>query len=33
MMDIEDGLIVQHRVYWGWVGFRSLAPLIAKRSG
>jgi steroid Delta-isomerase len=24
MMDIANGLIVHHRVYWGWVGFRSL---------
>src|SRR6202012_241388 len=20
IMDIEDGLIIHHRVYWGWVG-------------
>ncbi|WP_431823991.1 nuclear transport factor 2 family protein [Burkholderia sp. F1] len=24
VMDIDRGLIVHHRVYWGWVGFRSL---------
>ena len=23
-MDIEDGLIIYHRVYWGWKGFQSL---------
>ncbi|WP_158930061.1 nuclear transport factor 2 family protein [Acidisphaera sp. S103] len=23
-MDVEDGLIVHHRVYWGWVGFRAI---------
>ena len=23
-MDIEDGLIVYHRVYWGWKGFQAL---------
>jgi hypothetical protein len=23
-MDIEDGLIVYHRVYWGWKGFQVL---------
>ncbi|WP_414444867.1 nuclear transport factor 2 family protein [Burkholderia sp. 22PA0106] len=23
-MDIEDGLIVAHRVYWGWRGLQSL---------
>ena len=23
-MDIESGLIVYHRVYWGWSGFKSL---------
>lgn len=23
-MDIEDGLIVYHRVYWGWKGFQTL---------
>ena len=25
MMDIEDGFIVRHRVYWGWYGLRLLA--------
>ena len=23
-MDIEEGLITHHRVYWGWVGVRAL---------
>ena len=33
MMDITDGLISHHRVYWGWVGFRSLHALLAKPHG
>ena len=24
VMDIENGLIAHHRVYWGWVGFKAL---------
>lgn len=31
MMDIAGGLIVHHRVYWGWVGFKSLHALLAKQ--
>ncbi|MEW6344882.1 MAG: nuclear transport factor 2 family protein [Pseudomonadota bacterium] len=31
MMDIAGGLIVHHRVYWGWVGFRSLAATLATK--
>jgi hypothetical protein len=27
VMDIEDGLITHHRVYWGWVGFKSLVAI------
>lgn len=27
MMEIEGGLIRHHRVYWGWVGFRTLSAL------
>ena len=23
-MDIENGLIFYHRVYWGWIGFKTL---------
>jgi steroid Delta-isomerase len=23
-MDVENGLIVYHRVYWGWKGFKTL---------
>ncbi|MCB4801612.1 hypothetical protein QO001_003791 [Methylobacterium brachiatum] len=26
VMDLAAGLIAHHRVYWGWVGFRALAP-------
>lgn len=31
MMDIAGGLIVHHRVYWGWAGFRSLAATLATK--
>ncbi|WP_431227677.1 nuclear transport factor 2 family protein [Burkholderia contaminans] len=24
VMDLRDGLIAHHRVYWGWVGFNAL---------
>ncbi|HEV3423697.1 MAG TPA: nuclear transport factor 2 family protein [Paraburkholderia sp.] len=30
MMDIANGLIAHHRVYWGWVGFRSLHAALAR---
>jgi steroid Delta-isomerase len=30
-MDIEDGRIVYHRVYWGWIGFKALQA-VADRS-
>ncbi|MGD0430722.1 MAG: nuclear transport factor 2 family protein [Acetobacteraceae bacterium] len=30
-MDIENGLIVYHRVYWGWRGFKALKAAQAKR--
>jgi steroid Delta-isomerase len=26
-MDIADGLIAHHRVYWGWVGFKALVAI------
>ena len=29
-MDIENGLIVHHRVYWGWVGFKALVASLNK---
>jgi hypothetical protein len=32
-MDIEDGLIVYHRVYWGWKGFEALRAASKKRGG
>lgn len=33
-MDIKDGLIVYHRVYWGWTGFQKLAKLLVdQKSG
>ncbi|WP_133649099.1 nuclear transport factor 2 family protein [Paraburkholderia flava] len=28
VMDVADGLIVHHRVYWGWVGFKSLMNVV-----
>jgi hypothetical protein len=31
VMDIENGLIASHRVYWGWVGFKTLVEAM-KRS-
>lgn len=27
MIDVSDGLIAHHRVYWGWVGVRKLSGL------
>jgi steroid Delta-isomerase len=30
VMDIANGLIVHHRVYWGWVGFKLLAAVREK---
>jgi steroid Delta-isomerase len=30
VMDIANGLIVHHRVYWGWVGFRALVAALNK---
>jgi steroid delta-isomerase len=30
VMDIENGLIAHHRVYWGWVGFKALAGALSK---
>jgi hypothetical protein len=29
-MDLENGLITHHRVYWGWVGFNKLHNAIDK---
>ena len=29
VMDLSSSLIVQHRVYWGWVGIRTLSALRA----
>ncbi|RQZ42296.1 nuclear transport factor 2 family protein [Burkholderia sp. Bp9090] len=29
MMDIDDGQIVSHRVYWGWYGVRLLGGALA----
>jgi steroid Delta-isomerase len=32
VMDIADGLIRHHRIYWGWKGCTLLAPTLARRS-
>jgi steroid delta-isomerase len=31
-MDIENGLIVYHRVYWGWKGFQALLAASRKNN-
>ena len=31
VMDIAGGLITHHRVYWGWVGFKTLMAAAAAR--
>jgi steroid delta-isomerase len=31
-MDLKDGLIAEHRVYWGWVGVRTLLASMNKKS-
>jgi steroid delta-isomerase len=30
VMDVADGLISHHRVYWGWVGFKLLHAAMAR---
>ncbi|MFL9990095.1 nuclear transport factor 2 family protein, partial [Paraburkholderia sediminicola] len=30
VMDIANGLIAHHRVYWGWVGFKALVAALNK---
>jgi len=30
-MDIEDGYIIYHRVYWGWSGFQRLLKVMAEQ--
>lgn len=30
VMEIVDGLIFHHRVYWGWVGFQTLVAALNK---
>jgi steroid Delta-isomerase len=30
VMDIAGGLIASHRVYWGWVGFKTLVAAMSK---
>jgi len=32
MMDISEGLIVNHRVYWGWYGVNMLMKLVSKKA-
>jgi steroid Delta-isomerase len=30
VMDVANGLIAHHRVYWGWVGFQTLVAAFNK---
>jgi steroid Delta-isomerase len=30
VMDVANGLIAHHRVYWGWVGFQTLVAALNK---
>lgn len=30
LMEIGDGLIQKHRIYWGWKGCQQIAPSLAK---
>ena len=32
VMDIANGLIHSHRVYWGWVGFKTLVAVMNQQS-
>ncbi|QCP49183.1 nuclear transport factor 2 family protein [Trinickia violacea] len=32
VMDIAGGLIAHHRVYWGWVGFKSLMATATRQA-
>jgi len=32
IMEIVSGLIVYHRIYWGWKGCTLIAPVLARRS-
>jgi len=32
VMEIADGLIQRHRVYWGWKGCSLIAPALARRA-
>lgn len=33
MMEVDNGLITHHRVYWGWYGVRLLLPALARAQG
>jgi steroid delta-isomerase len=33
VMDVNEGLIAHHRVYWGWVGFKSLVAAMNSAPG
>lgn len=33
VMDIAEGRITHHRVYWGWVGFKALAAGFVRAGG
>lgn len=30
MMDVANGFITNHRVYWGWVGFKAFTAALNK---
>lgn len=32
-IDLADGLIAHHRVYWGWKGFQALSASLSKPAG
>ena len=32
VMEIRDGLIKRHRIYWGWKGCLQIAPALTRRS-
>lgn len=32
VMEIRDGLIRRHRIYWGWKGCLQIAPALSRRS-
>lgn len=33
VMEVEDGLILRHRIYWGWFGTRQLISSAVRKTG